>query len=269
MLDKSYSQFNQENKFVAHELSENLFLLNDIYAFSLLAKLSEPATSQPLINIYIRELFKIILFNAISRFFPQTEKEFTTRMIEFTDKAKFTAQVVDPSTKVLICDLARAGMIPSQVFFDNLNLYFDPKNVILDHIMASRDISVEAKSVDTVLAGLKIVPEFSNGFILIPDPMGASGSSIKKIIDLYKEMHTDVQIIVMHLIITPEYVKRITESHPDVKILALRYDRGLSKDKVLNSKIGEFFAEEKSLTETKYIVPGAGGLGEIINNNYV
>jgi uracil phosphoribosyltransferase len=135
--------------------------------------------------------------------------------------------------------------------------------------MASRDIEEEANSVNTVLAGLKIIPEFSDGYLLIPDPMGASGSSIKKVIDLYKTMHKNMKIIVMHLIVTPEYVKKISESHPDVIIMAIRYDRGLSNNDSLNSEIGEFPDGEKSLTKTKYILPGAGGLGEIINNNYI
>jgi len=269
MRDKAHFQFTKQNNFLNHHLGENVYILDDIYAFSMLAKLSTPDLKQPMINIYLRELYKVLLNNVVSTCFPKKEMEFKTRMHQYDEHGVFNARVIDPETKVLICDVARAGMIPGQVCFDSLNLYLNPENVIFDHIMASRDISKEAKSINTVLAGMKIIPEFSDGYILIPDPMGASGSSIKKVIDLYKSMHKNIKIIVMHLIITPEYVKNIRSAHPDVTIMAIRYDRGLSDERSLNSDIGEFPEGEKSLTDTKYILPGAGGLGEIINNNYI
>jgi uracil phosphoribosyltransferase len=267
MRDKAHFQFTNNSCYLNHHLGENVYILDDIYTFSMLAKLSTPELKQPMINIYLRELYRVLLNSVISTCFPKKEMEFKTRM--YDENGVFNASVIDPDTKVLICDIARAGMIPGQVCFDSLNLYLNPDNVVFDHIMASRDIEEEANSVNTVLAGLKIIPEFSDGYLLIPDPMGASGSSIKKVIDLYKTMHKNMKIIVMHLIVTPEYVKKISESHPDVIIMAIRYDRGLSNNDSLNSEIGEFPDGEKSLTKTKYILPGAGGLGEIINNNYI
>ena len=45
----------------------------------------------------------------------------------------------------------------------------------------------------------------------------------------------------MHLIVTPEYIKRIKKDHPDVKIFALRLDRGLSEDSVLASIPGHLW----------------------------
>jgi len=269
MRDKAHFQFTDNNSYLKHHLGENVYILDDIYAFSVLAKLSVPDTKQPMVNIYLKELYKTLLNNVVSTCFPRKEIEFKTRMFEVDEHGVFNANVIDPDTKVLVCDVARAGMIPGQICFDNLNLYLNPENVVFDHIMASRDIEEEANSVNTVLAGMKIIPEFSDGYILIPDPMGASGSSIKKVIDLYKSMHKNIKIIVMHLIVTPEYVKKITDSHPDVTIMAIRYDRGLSEQKSLDAEIGKYPEGEKSLTKTKYILPGAGGLGEIINNNYI
>ncbi len=269
MKDIGYLEFTNKYSYLEHHLGKNVYILDNLHAFSLLAKLSVNETKQPFINIILRELYKILLNHSISTFFPTKISEFKTRMIEHDEKGRFEARVIDPDIKVLVCDVARAGMIPGQICFDHLNLYLNPDNVVFDHIMASRDISVKDSSINTVLAGMKITPEFSDGIILIPDPMAASGSSIDKVISLYKEKHKNVKIIVMHLIVTPEYVKRITETHKDVIIVAVRYDRGLSSQEVLGSKIGLHFDKEKSLTETKYILPGAGGLGEVINNNDV
>ena len=74
------------------------------------------------------------------------------------------------------------------------------------------------------------------------------------------------EIICVHLIITPEYIRRIQQEHPDAHIFALRLDRGMSSPEVLASQPGssEF---ESGLNEVQYIVPGAGGLGELINNS--
>ncbi|MBN2694597.1 uracil phosphoribosyltransferase [bacterium] len=269
MRDNCYKQFTKTDKFINHELGDHVHIVDDVYAFSILAKLSSKETTQPMINIFVRELYKILLNHTITAFFPKVEKNIETRMKSYHQLGEFEATIIDPNTKVLVTDIARAGMIPGQICFDTLNFYLNPDNVIFDHIMASRDISVEQQKVNTVLAGLKITPQFSDGFILIPDPMGATGSSISRVINMYKEMHKNVTFITLHLIITPEYVRTMKEQHPDIHVISLRYDRGLSPQHVLDAPIGKFFDEEKSLTETKYILPGAGGLGEIINNNYV
>jgi len=73
----------------------------------------------------------------------------------------------------------------------------------------------------------------------------------------------------MHLIVTPEYIKRVLADHPDVIIYALRLDRGLSEPAVLQTVPGERWDEERGLNEHQYIVPGAGGVGEILNNSWV
>ena len=76
-------------------------------------------------------------------------------------------------------------------------------------------------------------------------------------------------MIAIHLIITPEYIKRIKQEQPELIIYAMRLDRGLSSEKVLNTIPGTFWDEEKGLNERQYIVPGAGGFGEICNNSFV
>ena len=73
----------------------------------------------------------------------------------------------------------------------------------------------------------------------------------------------------MHLIVTPEYIRRVHEAHPDLVIYALRLDRGLSDPAVLRAVPGERWDEERGLNEKHYIVPGAGGVGEILNNAWV
>jgi uracil phosphoribosyltransferase len=73
----------------------------------------------------------------------------------------------------------------------------------------------------------------------------------------------------MHLIVTPEYIRRVTEAHPDAIIYALRLDRGLSPTRVLKTAPGTHWDEERGLNSIQYIVPGAGGVGEILNNAWL
>jgi uracil phosphoribosyltransferase len=73
----------------------------------------------------------------------------------------------------------------------------------------------------------------------------------------------------VHLIITPEYLRHVTTKHPEVIVYALRLDRGLSAPEVLQTMPGERWDEERGLTDKHYIVPGGGGLGEVMNNSFV
>jgi hypothetical protein len=52
-------------------------------------------------------------------------------------------------------------------------------------------------------------------------------------------------------------------------IYALRLDRGLSSASVLSTVPGTHWDDERGLDEHQYIVPGAGGVGEILNNAWV
>ena len=101
--------------------------------------------------------------------------------------------------------------------------------------------------------------------------MGATGSSLCRAIDVYKEdvAGTPRKIINIHLIVTPEYLRRMKSEHPDVVVYAVRLDRGMSPDHVFDHVPGELWEEERGLNEKHYIVPGGGGFGEIMNNAYV
>jgi hypothetical protein len=69
-------------------------------------------------------------------------------------------------------------------------------------------------------------------------------------------------------LVTPEYIKNVTTRCPDLQVFALRLDRGLSSSNVLNEVPGKCWNQEIGLNDHQYIIPGAGGLGEILNNSY-
>jgi uracil phosphoribosyltransferase len=61
----------------------------------------------------------------------------------------------------------------------------------------------------------------------------------------------------------------LRQADPSVIVYALRLDRGLSSPDILDTVPGTHWDQEKGLNPKQYIVPGAGGLGEVINNSYV
>ena len=76
------------------------------------------------------------------------------------------------------------------------------------------------------------------------------------------------KLVALHLIVTPEYLRRMTTAFPDMAIYALRLDRGASDEALFETVPGTSEAES-GLDEHGYILPGAGGLGEVINNSFV
>lgn len=89
--------------------------------------------------------------------------------------------------------------------------------------------------------------------------MGATGSTIKTAMDIYKHHGRPAKFIALHLVITPEYLKMITHEYPELIVYAIRLDRGLSTPKALGATPGTYWDEEKGLNPKQYIVPGAGG----------
>ena len=135
----------------------------------------------------------------------------------------------------------------------------------------SRQTNDEGSVVGATWHDAKIGRDVGERFVLFPDPMGATGSSMASAVNLYKTALEGLpaKCVAMHLIVTPEYLRHVTKNHPEVKVYALRLDRGLSAPDVLATVPGTRWSDERGLTDNHYIVPGGGGLGEVMNNSYV
>ena len=76
------------------------------------------------------------------------------------------------------------------------------------------------------------------------------------------------RILALPLIATPEFLREALAVHPKLAVYAGRLDRGLSPPEVLASLPGERWDDECGLNPNGYIVPGAGGMGEVLNNSW-
>lgn len=254
----------------AHYYGKNVHIISSPLMLSLLAKLGTPTTHQPQINELVHMMYSYLMDQVIDAIFPKKMANIETRMKEFHPEGVYQGEIVDPHTPCVSVDLARAGTLPSHYCYNKLNYLMDPCGVRQDHFYVARVSDENGKVTGINVSGSKIGGGIEKAIVLFPDPMGATGGTIVEAYEHYKNKvgGTPLKMVAMHLIITPEYLEKVTKACPDLVIFALRLDRGLSADSVLKTEFGKNWKEEKGLNNHQYIVPGAGGLGEILNNSY-
>lgn len=250
-----------------HDYGRNVKLIDDPYLHTLVAKISDLRTKAPQLIELLRETYKYMLGPVLNNEIPAKEVPVKTKMYENEKKAVCRTKKFPNNTKFTIANLLRAGMVPSLTLYEQLFLLFEHERIKLDNIFISRVTGKSGKIKGANISGAKTGESVEGVYLLLPDPMGATASSIIKTLNLYKMMKgKPKKTIIMGLIITPEYLKNLRRHFPDAIIYAVRLDRGLSPSFVLNDIPGKYWNKEKGLNKEGFIIPGAGGLGEIINN---
>lgn len=269
-VDIAYSEMTFDKSELAHVYGKNIHILTDPVSLGQLADLCQASTIQPAINNLVCELYQFLIRNVVRREFPIEQIHVDTRMAAVSDHGNWCGIVTQKKIKTVTVNIIRAGALPSQVSFDFFNRILDPNMVRQDHVVMSRTVDEFSRVTGAELYGSKIGGDVDDAMLLFPDPMGATGSSLSKVIRYYKDHveGTPRGIFAVHLMVTPEYLQRMSKDHPDVKIYALRLDRGASAPDVLRTVPGTRWSEESGLTDKQYIVPGGGGFGEIINNSF-
>lgn len=268
--DSQYDLFQYKLSELPHHYGSQVHLLAEPYLISLLARLCAEETQQPMVNWLLTQIYRGLLQIAVNQEFPLRRSKCRTRMATFHPQEGFyTGPETDPSTKVISVDLARAGTLPSQICYHELHALLPAENLRQDHIGVFRTLSPSQQVIGSTITGHKIGGSCNDAIVLLPDPMGATGGTIDEVLNLYKKQGKPCKTIALHCIVTPEYLKRVTRSHPDLIIYSVRLDRGLSPPEVLKQPLGKNIDQEKGLNSKDYIVPGGGGFGEILNNAFV
>ena len=226
---------------------------------------------QPEVGRLVRILYEKLAQVVVASEFPRERVAVPTRMVIKSPEAVYRGLAIDSATQVVTIGIARAGTMPSQVVYELLNEVLDPSGVRQDHLFMSRATDADGKVIGATWHDAKIGRDVEDRILVFPDPMGATGSSINSALAHYKtRLEGKPKVcITMHLIVTPEYIRNVLAQHPETIIYALRLDRGLSPADVLATVPGKRWDEERGLDEHQYIVPGAGGVGEILNNAWV
>ena len=269
MRDSAYRDVPYRLPELEHEYGEGVHILSDVLALSLLARLGHPKTIQPDFNRLLERLYGILFDSVVNHAFPRVDSEVETRMSGAVPDAAYRGQTIDPHTKVVLVGMARAGTLPAYQGFELMNDLLYSDGVRVDHVYMQRRTDKDGKVIGVDLGGSKFGGGVDKAVVLLPDPMGATGSSMSDAIGLVKALPgVPLDIISVNLIVTPEFIWRVKADHPTARIYALRLDRGMSSAEALASMPGRSEGEV-GMNEVHYIVPGAGGLGELINNSHV
>ncbi len=248
---------------VLHRYGPRVHILDDPVMRTLLAELCMPTTLQPRLNWLLESLYGGLLRAVLANEFPKRERTVVTRM-----GAEYRGELLDPRTEVVAVDIARAGIKPAMICYELLSTLLDPKVVRQDHIIMQRVTDAHGTVTGAAISGTKVGGSIGGKILLFPDPMGATGSSLCEVIRHYRERGEGrpAAWITLNLIVTPEFIRKVLREEPDILIYAFRVDRGLSPPDVLAKVPGEDWDRERGLDDHDYIIPGAGGLGEVLNN---
>lgn len=253
-----------------HHYGKNVHLLNSPLLLSLVAKLGHPKTFHPDVPDLLRMIYQQLAASAFSKELPSEWAAIPTRMKSSTPRGVYRGPILKRNTKIVVASIARAGMIPADVCFEMLNRVVDPANVRLDHVTMARLTDKRGRVRGVSLSASKIGGSVQDAILVIPDPMGATGSTAVRLLQYYQESYgTPKKAIVLPMIATPEFFKNLLAEFPETVIYAARLDRGFSSTRALRTAPGKYWDEERGLNEHQYIVPGAGGMGEVLTNSWV
>jgi uracil phosphoribosyltransferase len=253
-----------------HAYGDRVTLLHAPAVMSLLGRIGHPDVVQPELGDLVRSAYQHLAMETFNRLLAVGEVEVPTRMVEHTEHGVYRGAALDPGQKVVSVAIARAGIVPSELCFRFAASLLGVRHVRQDHFAMARTTNAAGEVTGVAVSGEKIGGDVEGATVLLPDPMGATGGSIDHAIAHYKANVPGraARYIAMFLTVTPEAIERLLAAHSDVNIVALRLDRGLSSQAALAATPGSI-AGERGLTDTQYIVPGAGGVGEVLNNSFV
>lgn len=256
---------------LTHHYGPNIHILDDTYLLSLLARLGAPETGTEQLPAMVRAAYQRLLQEVLSREFPQLHGRTKTRMTATEPRAFYEGPLFCRDTKLVICAVIRAGILPSQACYEAACAVLPPANVRLDFLNMSRLTDGDHRVTGVRLDGTKIGGPVHDAVVLLPDPMGATGGTLSRAVEVYRQLSGGPprRIVAMHLMVTPEAIARLCAEHPEVVLYSARLDRGLSPEAVLDTVPGTHPQQERGLNDVHYIVPGAGGMGELLTNSWV
>lgn len=83
------------------------------------------------------------------------------------------------------------------------------------------------------------LPDFTGKYVLVLDPMLATGGSASQAISFIKS-HSPATVVMVSVLATPEGVSKLTTDHPEVQIVTAAVDRELNSKKYILPGLGDF-----------------------------
>src|SRR4029079_17186826 len=141
---------------------------------------------QPEVGHLVRALYQRLAQIVLASEFPRERVAVPTRMVIKSPEAVYRGVALEPHTKCVTVGIARAGTMPSQIVYDLLNEVIDPSGVRQDHLFMSRATDADGHVIGATWHDAKIGRDVDERILLLPYPMGATGSSINSALTHYK-----------------------------------------------------------------------------------
>ena len=92
-----------------------------------------------------------------------------TRMQALHPEGVVEAEQIDRNQKAVVVDIARAGILPSAVFYDALNVLLDPSQVRQDHVFMNRVTDQDGQVTGVDLSGSKVGGTIQDATVIVPE----------------------------------------------------------------------------------------------------
>ena len=255
---------------VEHHYGPRVHVIGGPWMASMLARIASPGVGQTELMALVRSVYQQLLAEAAGTELPTVQTSLPTRMAEAHPEAGvYRGTVLDPAQRIVIVDVIRGGIVPAQTCFESLASFLPIDALRLDHLNMARIAGDDGRVAGVDLSGSKVGGTIEGATVILPDPMGATGSTTRVALDHLREQHgRPRKWVLLPMICTPEYLRAVLDLDEDVVVYAGRVDRGLSDRDVLDSPLGLHWDRERGLDDNDYIVPGAGGVGEVLNNSW-
>ena len=107
----------------------------------------------------------------------------------------------------------------------------------------------------------KLPPDVADRWVLLLDPMLATGGSAIMAVEVLKARGVpEERILFLNLIASPEGIKNFAEKVPRVRVITAFVDQGMDERKSVSCL--ELLLAWQMLTSSRYIIPGLGDFGD-------
>jgi uracil phosphoribosyltransferase len=211
------------------DLHPNLVISSSRKAHHLLfTKMRDTSTSSVAFVQYSKRSMRILAEDALAEF-PSTEVKITTPCGPFDGVSG-----PDP-TNICAVSIIRSGDALLEVVRE-----VEPA-VRVGKILIQRDESIPEKTAKLFYS--KLPPDIANQYVLLCDPMLATGGSAMKAIEVLVDKYNvqPSKIIFAIMICAPEGLKVLGDAYPEIKIVTAAIDDGLNDDKFIVPGLGTFY----------------------------
>lgn len=231
---------------VMHATYPNVTVVGNTAANALLARIRRRDISRYDARQFVRLLYGWMMIEVVNQLFPRKKIAVQTSMHEtHGDQGVWHGEVPDPDTQVVILDIPRGGIVPSESCHDQLAL-LGIDSIRADVIMMNRTHGHDGRVTGVAVQGRKTGTNVDGAIVLYPDCMLATGASLIEARRHYEMLGgAALQHIMMVLIAAPQGIEAISKAYPDTQIF-------------INSV-------DFDLTDEDFILPGGGDMGNKLN----